>query len=528
MTAGYSDGFLVQDNISASELHESSFADEFLEHSNSDEQEVRTLSGFQHFLETSPHISEANIYDAEGKPKYVCRGIGNSFLVTAAPGVANNALKVAIYKDSQMQEVDVEGLVYVDGIVLGGYQADGTELKSTNLEDFYDEVRLKSEFERKYKEELELVTAGFMPIFQPGELGFELTSGSTSQQRAMAVKLEERISTLRLAEGITDTDERQTPTTLAEMLRPAYEITSHGATFSVSKPFVNVEVSRKGAIDSPHALLYTDKSSTDPMLVYRSQSHAVWRAMLARTESWYAKGMFGDENSADAPIAVQRCLSLLLAQRERYWLPSWYIEPDAQTTLVPTIGPLSSPESEEHSNATPLRKEAMMYACQRMLDAGVSIEASAFTRPFNPWRHKTATRSRLFRGDFAPATDKPLTTWAVRSKLYGVVNATLYPSRNGQVHYVFHESETANGRQYWVATAEMVDAKMTNLGILDSWPILSDEVTKPPIDYMLQVNEVSTGYGERRIEQAPLDVFVRRSLSAHLAQRKRQQNEVTE
>lgn len=233
-----------------------------------------------------------------------------------------------------------------------------------------------------------------------------------------------------------------------------------------------------------------------PVLFYKSNSHAVWRAMLVKGEGgWAAKDMFGVENSADAPLALQKTFD----------------EREAKQAEIPTVSlPLINAIPDQGggwgngSHAQKLAEAKMKVAG---IDDTPAYDASAVV----------ATDGSLLSAVKAPDLDSVHEAWTTDENLYGKVAKLVCPSLDKTLNYLINITGHEGIPQAWVGTIEISESAISQLAIARRFVKIPEAISKPPIDY-----GQNDKYGTRRENPTQLDEFVvdwldRRSEAAQLA-----------
>lgn len=305
-----------------------------------------------------------------------------------------------------------------------------------------------------------------------------------------------------MPEGIDNiNDMRERAYESSRVVAPKYRVKANGKEFTVS----DVVTNRTGR---PTILLYPEDSSKKPTLYYQSKSHGVWRALLAKGhDGWYAKKMFGDENSTDAPLSLQKAFALMqdFASKENLGLYTPVFE-----SFVPTA------DNPEYSIPAPAVSLAKITMESNNVD---SYAIHRTTKRFS----KPGVGADFFLPNAKPDFSQELDSWYVNTEFYGRVRVSVVSSKDGKVNYALYEAGADKQLRRWVATAEVSDADITDIGLPTKWPTLNEAVTKPPKDYESirgEDGELYTDYGELRLQLSPFEKFVVRSIAAHTSKKR--------
>lgn len=220
--------------------------------------------------------------------------------------------------------------------------------------------------------------------------------------------------------------------------------------------------------ERPTLLLYPDSIPKEfgverPNLFYFSNSHAVWRAALAnKPDGWMAKGMFGTENSADAPIALQKAFSQLAALKPRL------------TTRLPILS---------------MTDTVLTYAIAQARSQAEFVMSSHGVNADNAVKIGNDKGEELFvdgkRPDFSAEEDS--WTQDIRQMLNAEVKSTVYPSEDGEVRYIINQTRLSDGEPtvYWIGTAEVISPELSvgSLGLPNIFPIIPDRLLETPITH---------------------------------------------
>ena len=265
-----------------------------------------------------------------------------------------------------------------------------------------------------------------------------------------------------------------------DVLKPHGGITlgekHYSSTFGVSQVV-------EDAYGRPHALLEAI-DGIGYVVFYRSNSHAVWRAELGSGFKGYiAKGMFGAENSTDAPLSLQKSLDRR-ADEER-------AEGVALTDILFAI----------HTDVPGLPEPAVNQIAEgKMHAAGVAPQPQYVSGDI-----VSDDPDELFVQPKTPVLDNPLDEWTSTHPMYGVVTSTVYPSVDETIHYLMNTAVYAGQTQRWIGTAQVIGAHITRLALPKEFIQIPEELLKPPIDYGAGD---SNRYDERRQSMSRLEQFV--------------------
>ena len=229
---------------------------------------------------------------------------------------------------------------------------------------------------------------------------------------------------------------------------------------------------------------------------YRSNSHAVWRAMLSwASDGYIAKGMFGAENSTDAPIALQRGLSKVAEED--------VLEGEAyKKVLLALVN--DRPDMGGPGVADKIAEGKMRGAWMELSPTYSSDEIAS------------GDRKRPFVEGKEPDLDKLADAWVSGHPLYGSVTSRIYPSADGTVNYLVNSASYNDGQrnQHWIGTAEIAGQSVTGLGLTRSFIEIPKEFLEPPIDYAAPNADE---YGERRWKMTRLEtIFFLAGIKAEL------------
>lgn len=281
-------------------------------------------------------------------------------------------------------------------------------------------------------------------------------------------------------------------------LRPKHEIEMDGKSFLTSDVMLGRDENR------PFALVYHDPESKwaeelNPTVFYRSNSHIAWRALLkVGPNGWHAKNMFGAENSADAPLDLQKMLSGLEADSK---VPT---KIDYSAQLVDKFGYDCGYDDEPRMmSGARLLAQTFMVVNDVMPRADLKIVSSS-------------NDGKLFIDSKKPVFSNVQSEWVTRDTIYGDVTSRIVPSKDWQIRYLFNSAVSKEGEeQHWLATAEFTGSGTSGLGIKHSFPRLPESLMEPPIEYERPDAEgIVHGYEDRRTETSRLDQFVVRSIAA--------------
>ncbi len=271
-------------------------------------------------------------------------------------------------------------------------------------------------------------------------------------------------------------------------LSPTHSETNiHGQVFGISQLIFD------GSTKRPHCLIAPLDGAGLPTAYYRSETHGVWRALLAKDSSgWYAKGTYGVENSVDAPIALQRELSLKLDNEGAFWVPQ-------EVEVLQAVAPTGKDENEAGNTAYDV-----MCAAGILPTGRVCIDQRNSSNLFAPGK----------RPDFG----RPGEQWVdISTYYYEQIVSIIYPSRDGSIIYlvneVVHEGQTLR----WIGTAEVADASVTRLGLLSKFVGMPVDLQKLPLDYSTDADGKTALV--RQEKPTRFEDFARRSLAAHQGRR---------
>ncbi len=377
----------------------------------------------------------------------------------------------------------VARLIYIHGTLTAGITGDGRLVSHHMRKESYspEEGGITGTISEILEEANNIKELGILPIFTPGLEGFSLNTAedtlSPQWQKAS------NFITGRLLQYDPETTPGYHESQVIRSMRsmgPRYEVNVRGEDFLISGRLADISL-------RPFFLLYSNKEEQRPTVFYQSNSHATWRALLARgsKDAWLAKGMLGGENTVDAPIELQKVFSILAQNR------------GARCSMLAGEVFKAVPESMETGYA------ALALAELRMGEAGiegVDYESLLSNDP-----------KRLFKEGKRPDFTQQIDAWSHQTDRYGQIKAVVYPSRDEKIQYLVYEAENEGTLQRWIATAQIADATISNLGIPQIAPVISEELLTPPIDHKI-VPDGYAGY-ERRTSITRFEQFMLRSLA---------------
>lgn len=231
------------------------------------------------------------------------------------------------------------------------------------------------------------------------------------------------------------------------------------------------------------AYIVLESLGREATVFYRSNSHAVWRALLSQASDGYiAKGMFGVENSADAPLRLQKKLTELaerdVARGMHYMELLYALHNDRQD-----IG--SKPAAD-----------AIAEAKMRM----------AFISPTPKYSERdilSDVPGEFFVEPKTPNFDQVVDDWTSTHPMYGNMESVVYPSMDETLNYQVNAAHYGDRMQRWVGTAEVAEAGVGYLALKREFPEIPAELLKPPIDY----EGHSSKYGARREDVSQFEQF---------------------
>jgi len=480
-------------------------------------------------LETEP-MSRVHLEQVDGNSiPFGYTGYGDSFIRfietdqmgSDADGVdLAAALSVKVIADATVTDPDTTGeftfedvpvaaQVYVRGRLIGGITQDGRHLQTSYLE-FADSI--VGEFESAVQQDRE-ADSRFDPlrterIFLPKLKGFDA--------RGLDYNERYKLQTERIRAGLAVINPKEYGHSLsphseelaymyarqaAGIMTPKYDVEpgTHGKeAFLVSDVFMVGNDATRPMI----AVYDANQEEPSPILFYLSNSHGTWRALLSKVSdrdgSWYAKCMFGVENSVDAPLYFQKLFSQILANNEQ----APFMQGAALDTVVPNLSlPLERKENTQNNKLL-----AAEIAERIMTAAGVARYQNVITWEEDPQK----AEKKLFNSRLRPDFSNPTDSWVINSPLYGRIYATTYPSKDGKVIYVVNEIDNDGHPLRWVGSAHVADAAVTPIGIPDTFTLNDPRATTPPRDHE------GEGYTEHA-ERSPFDNFAVRSIAAYKA-----------
>lgn len=217
---------------------------------------------------------------------------------------------------------------------------------------------------------------------------------------------------------------------------------------------------------------------------YTSSSQALWRYLPDYQEAgegelyWYGKGY--NETSLQLPIEMQEAL----AEVER-------LSPERPR-----------PKNRSHlfaGTAKSLIDVAKEYAeRQHLTYYGSVVQVGKFIpgQYFAEAGEKKAPPERLVfqeQSKWPDLSGSPERAWSRQTDMYGKVDMEVFPSKDGELRYLFCRDE--NGRA-WIGSIEVANAKLTSTGLAREW-VNTGDMTTPLAEYASQAGS----WGGRDLDQ---------------------------
>lgn len=423
----------------------------------------------------------ATLTDENGQ-ELTARGFGETFLLSKNDGSALQVMQLTeipmpdqeedVTLDFVKETYEVKEQLYVGGYLTGGITEDGQFVAH-----LYSLAPVLEQLEQAKEQADRLMSEGLKEIFWP------VTETEAYRQTSI-----QRLSNfvlarlLQLDPSMDIDDLRHVVSHDLSRIRPKFERTIDEQTFYMSHELFSLEGNRR-----PFIFLYADIDKP-PTLFYKSQSHGVWRALLALDSTgWHAKGMKGGEHSVDATIDLQHAFATIGS------LGSHVISDDYYTAIPDQVS------SESHA-------PAIERASSVMTDAGV-WGVDYYSQSGNIL---SKGQGRLFKDSKRPDIAAVEKTWTDVNTMYGEVTYTSCLSRDGSIRYLLCEAQGPDGKKHsWVGSIEEPDVPVSKLGIKQWAPALPDAIAKPAIDYERVGDELR--YGEIRAKRSRFELFLTRS-----------------
>lgn len=193
---------------------------------------------------------------------------------------------------------------------------------------------------------------------------------------------------------------------------------------------------------------------------YRSNSQGLWRsASHAGFQGWIGKGQ--GEESTNLPIELQQHLHAQAGSSLK--------QLDEPTANQAFYGSLEfgdkSPPTELASQLRPAR------------------EVGDFSLGLPGGKYGVPESFALLDPSDGPNFQSPGVSYGFQHPLHGQVTASLFPSKNGQLQYLFYRDQQ---NRTWVAQVEDKDSPVTTWGTRQT-PVITGKLSMPAIEYPQQI-----------------------------------------
>jgi len=193
---------------------------------------------------------------------------------------------------------------------------------------------------------------------------------------------------------------------------------------------------------------------------YRSNSQGLWRsASHAGFQGWVGKGQ--GEESTNLPIELQQHLH---AQAE-----STLKQLDESAAHQAFYGSL-----EFGGKAPPTELSSQLRPAREMGDFSLGLPGGKYGVPES---------FALLDPSDGPNFQSPGVSYGFQHPLHGHVTASLFPSKNGQLQYLFYQDQQS---RTWIAQVEDKDSALTSWGTRQT-PVHTGDLSMPAIEYPQQI-----------------------------------------
>jgi hypothetical protein len=211
-------------------------------------------------------------------------------------------------------------------------------------------------------------------------------------------------------------------------------------------------------------LAYPIQGDTLPKIFYKSHSHGIWRAMVSKgVNGWAAKGMFGAENSTDAPLRLQKIFDGRAAD---------------QGEMVPVVDSRITNSLVDHGGGQGRTSHAAKLAESKMHLAGMADKPEITADQIIG-----SSDHNLFIPGKQPNLGDISDRWEVTEKLYGKVVKLICHSQDLSMQYLIALCNYKGKPQAWVGTVQLVGANITSLGLANRFVEIPEDLSRPPIEY---------------------------------------------